>query len=170
MLSYSMKVDLAEPGQQERETLTCEQCGVKVRGARGLKIHLQLCASREMAVVVLWAGILRSIELRCPRARGVPRQARNQQTQAQASSIPESIVNNPQLPVLQSASTSAPADDSASAATSSQRWQSRNRLVRHTSLNVRGSHADAQGDNKRLRQSNLRDLWRGQPSRRSGGI
>ena len=96
--------------------------------------------------------------------------SRNQQTQAQASSIPESIVNNPKLPVLQSASTSAPADDSASAATSSQRWQSRNRLARHTSLNVRGSHADAQGDNRRLRQSNLRDLWRGQPSRRSGGI
>ena len=41
MLSYPTKADLAEPEQQERETLTCEQCGVKVGGERGFKIHLQ---------------------------------------------------------------------------------------------------------------------------------
>ena len=39
LLSYATRSDLW-PGLPS-EMLTCEKCGVKVRGARGLKIHLQ---------------------------------------------------------------------------------------------------------------------------------
>ena len=40
LLSYATRADLW-PGQQPRETLTCEKCGARVRGERGLKTHLQ---------------------------------------------------------------------------------------------------------------------------------
>ena len=40
LLSYATKADLW-PEQQPSETLTCEKCGARVRGERGLKIHLQ---------------------------------------------------------------------------------------------------------------------------------
>ena len=40
LLSYATKADLWLE-QQPSETLRCEKCGVRVRGERGLKIHLQ---------------------------------------------------------------------------------------------------------------------------------
>ena len=41
LLSYTTKADLYESEQQPRETPTCKKCGAKVRGERGLKVHLQ---------------------------------------------------------------------------------------------------------------------------------
>ena len=135
LLSYATRADLW-PGPQPSVTLTCEKCGARVKGERGLKIHLQQwcgqsareaqTASRLEAKtgmqgserVKKWpcSHCQKEFSTRSNRIAHERASCRNilsplslstnQQAQEQAPSVPEATVDNTKVPVSQLASAS----------------------------------------------------------------
>ena len=178
LLSYATKADLW-PEQQPNDTLTCEKCGARVRGERGLKTHFQQWCGQSAREAQTASGLEANTRMQgferinkwpCPccqkefstRSNRIVHERRacrdrppQPQESAQAPTTSASIVSDHRV--------SAPArtNDSVIAATSAQLQIDGKREDGDKLEHGCKPAVETQRDPKRLRQSNLRDFWRG---------